>query len=67
MSSVAVPSYFVWMVFIVPFTGAILTPLTGRSRLRDYIAVAFSLVSALFALYLLIPILQARPSPSTTR
>ncbi len=58
MSTMAVPSYAVWMIFIAPFVGALLTPLTGRSRLRDYVAVAFSLVSALFALYLLIPILQ---------
>jgi NADH-quinone oxidoreductase subunit L len=58
MSSVAVPSYYVWMVFIAPFIGALITPLTGRSRLRDYTAVAFSLVSGLFALALLLPILQ---------
>ncbi|MDA4135071.1 MAG: proton-conducting transporter membrane subunit, partial [Thaumarchaeota archaeon] len=58
MSTMAVPSYAVWMIIIAPFVGALLTPLTGRSRLRDYVAVAFSLVSALFALYLLIPILQ---------
>src|ERR1039458_774240 len=60
MSSVAIPSYFVWMVFIAPFIGALIAPLTGRSRLRDYIAVAFSLASALFALALLLPILQGQ-------
>jgi NADH-quinone oxidoreductase subunit L len=55
-----IPSYFIWMVFIAPFLGALVTPLTGRSRVRDYIAVAFSLVSALFALSLLVPVIEGQ-------
>jgi NADH-quinone oxidoreductase subunit L len=60
MTVVMIPSYLIWMVFVVPFVGALVTPLTGRSRLRDYIAVAFSLVSALFALALLIPVIEGQ-------
>jgi len=60
MSSEMIPSYYLWMVFVVPFVGALVVPLTGKSRARDYIAVAFALVSALFALLLLIPILQGK-------
>jgi len=60
MPVASVPSYTIWMVFIVPFLGALLVPLTGRSRLRDYIAVGFSLVSALFALSLLVPVIEGQ-------
>jgi NADH-quinone oxidoreductase subunit L len=52
------PSYYVWMVFIVPFLGALASPLTGKGRARDYVAVAFPLVSAMFTLLLLTPILE---------
>ncbi|MDA4122778.1 MAG: NADH-quinone oxidoreductase subunit L [Thaumarchaeota archaeon] len=55
-----IPSYYFWMVFILPLVGAAITPLTGRSRVRDYLAVLFSLVSALFALLLLLPVLQGQ-------
>jgi NADH-quinone oxidoreductase subunit L len=48
------------MVFIVPLVGAVLIPLTGRSRIRDYIAVLFSFVSAVFALLLLLPVLEGQ-------
>jgi len=53
-----VPSYAVWMVFILPFIGALVAPLTGKTRARDVIAVAFPLISALFTLELLLPLLQ---------
>jgi NADH-quinone oxidoreductase subunit L len=58
MTSEMVPSYGIWLVFILPFLGALLMPVVGKSRLRDFLAVAFSLVSAVFALALLIPVLQ---------
>jgi NADH-quinone oxidoreductase subunit L len=53
-----VPSYVVWTVIIAPFLGALLMPLAGRSRLRDFLAVGFSLVSALAALTLLVPVIE---------
>ena len=58
MTVVMVPSYAVWMVFIVPFIGALIAPLTGKTRARDIIALVFPLVSALFTLELLIPVVQ---------
>jgi len=57
---VMVPSYYIWMIFIVPLAGAVIIPLAGRSRVRDYIAVLFSLVSAIFALFLLLPVLEGQ-------
>jgi NADH-quinone oxidoreductase subunit L len=60
MTAVMIPSYYVWMVFIVPFVGALVAPLTGKTRARDYIAVLFALVSALFTLLLLLPILEGK-------
>ncbi len=53
-----IPSYLVWMVFIVPFIGALVSPLTGKGRPRDFIAVAFPGISALFTLVLLVPVLE---------
>ncbi len=58
MTSVMIPSYYIWMVFIFPFIGALVAPLTGKTRARDYIAVFFPLVSALFTLSLLLPVLE---------
>ena len=46
------------MIFIIPFVGALVAPLTGKTRARDYIAVFFPLVSALFTLTLLVPVLE---------
>ena len=45
---------------IFPFVGALLTPFLSRfgGRVRDYAAVGFSGLSALFAFLLLIPVLQ---------
>ena len=60
MATAALPSIYVWLVVIFPFVGALLTPVLGRlgGRVRDYVAVAFSGLSALFAFLLLIPVLQ---------
>ncbi|MDG6914156.1 MAG: NADH-quinone oxidoreductase subunit L [Nitrososphaerota archaeon] len=58
MTAVPVPSYFVWMIFILPYVGTVVTPLTGKGKARDALAVLFPLLSALFALDLLIPVVQ---------
>jgi NADH-quinone oxidoreductase subunit L len=59
--SATVSAYYIWMVFAVPFVGALAMALYSKaSRIRDYIAVLFSLVSALFAFQLLIPTLQGQ-------
>jgi NADH-quinone oxidoreductase subunit L len=59
--SATVSAYYVWMIFAVPFIGALAIALYRKaSRVRDYVAVLFSLVSALFALQLLIPTLQGK-------
>jgi NADH-quinone oxidoreductase subunit L len=54
------PSVFVWLVVIFPFAGALLTPLLAKlgGRVRDYAAVVFSGLAALFAFLLLVPVLQ---------
>ena len=60
MATASLPSIYVWLVVIFPFVGALLTPLLARlgGKVRDYAAVAFSGLSALFAFLLLIPVLQ---------
>jgi NADH-quinone oxidoreductase subunit L len=59
--SAVVSAYYIWAVFAVPFIGALAIALHHKaSRVRDYVAVLFSLVSALFALQLLIPTLQGQ-------
>ena len=58
MTAVPVPSYFVWLIFILPYIGTVVAPLTGKGRVRDALAVLFPLLSALFALDLLIPVVQ---------
>jgi NADH-quinone oxidoreductase subunit L len=59
--SVTIPSYYLWLIFILPYAGALLTPLLARNqRLRDYAAVSFSFLSAIFALQLLLPVLQGQ-------
>jgi len=63
----AIPSYFVWLIFILPYVGSLVTvTLRKAGRLGDYAAVAFAFVSALFALTLLIPVLQGQ-SPTITQ
>jgi len=51
---------YVWLVVIFPFAGALLTPLLSKlgGRVRNYAAVGFSGLSALFAFLLLIPVLE---------
>src|SRR5713226_1317268 len=59
--SEAVSAYFIWGVFVAPFAGAVLVPLLQKApRTRDYAAVLFSFVSAVFALSLLVPTLQGQ-------
>ena len=56
-----IPSYFVWLIFVIPFIGAIVTAAMRKAgRLSNYVAVAFSLVSALFAFSMLIPALTGQ-------
>ncbi len=59
-ATASIPSIYVWLVVIFPFVGALLTPLLARlgGRVRDYAAVAFTGLSALFSFLLLVPVLQ---------
>ena len=59
--SYAIPSYYVWLVFILPYAGALATAaLRKAGRIKDFVAVASSLLSALFALDLLVPVLTGQ-------
>lgn len=60
MATASLPSIYLWLVVIFPFAGALLTPLLSKlgGKLRDYAAVGFSALSALFAFLLLVPVLQ---------
>src|SRR5512135_2249021 len=60
MAAASIPSIYVWLVVIFPFLGALLTPLLSRlgGKVRDYAAVGFASLSALFSFFLLIPVLQ---------
>ncbi len=56
--SYVIPSYFIWFIMIMPFVGALLTAaLRKASRLSQFVGVGFSLISALFALTTLVPVL----------
>ncbi|MDA4117702.1 MAG: NADH-quinone oxidoreductase subunit L [Thaumarchaeota archaeon] len=59
-ATASLPSIYLWLVVIFPFAGALLTPLLAKAgkKVRDYGAVLFSGLSALFAVLLLIPVLQ---------
>ena len=58
----AIPSYFVWLIFILPFVGALVTAALRKvGRLGDYAAAAFALLSAIFAFTMLIPVLEGQP------
>ncbi len=49
------------MVTLLPYAGALIMPLVARvPRVRDLLAVLFSFVAAIFALLLLLPILQGQ-------
>jgi NADH-quinone oxidoreductase subunit L len=54
----SIPSYFVWLIFILPYVGALLTAaLRKQGRLGDYVAVLFGFLSAAFAFTMMIPLL----------
>ena len=58
----SVPSIYLWLVMILPFAGALLTPLLSKApRVRNLTAVAFAGGSALSALVGLLPVLQNQP------
>ena len=58
----AIPSYFVWLIFILPFVGALVTAaLRKAGRLGDYAAAVFALLSAVFAFTMLVPVLEGQP------
>ncbi len=60
--SFAIPSYFVWLIFILPYVGALVTvALRKAGRLGDYAATGFAFLSALFAFTMLVPVLQGQP------
>ncbi|HKT21819.1 MAG TPA: NADH-quinone oxidoreductase subunit L [Nitrososphaerales archaeon] len=57
----SIPSYFVWLIFILPYVGALVTVALRRvGRLGDFTAVVFSFLSAAFALTMLVPVLQGQ-------
>src|SRR5712691_11599112 len=59
--SALLPSYYLWMVVLLPYAGALIAPLLAKApKARNLMAVLFSFVAALFALLLLIPILQGQ-------
>ena len=54
-----IPSYFVWLIFILPFAGALVTvSLRKAGRAGDYAAAAFSFLSAVFATTMVLPLLE---------
>ena len=56
-----VPSYSIWMVFILPYVGALLNAALYRTRKpRSYVAVLFAFLSAAFAMSLLLPVLEGQ-------
>ena len=58
----AIPSDFVWLIFILPYVGALVTvSLRKFGRLGDYVAAGFALLSAIFAFTMLVPVLQGQP------
>jgi len=57
-----IPSYVIWLIFIFPFIGALVTvALRKVGRIGDFAAVLFAFLSALCALVMLIPVLQGQP------
>ena len=56
--SITLPSYYLWMVILLPYAGALLAPLLARTpRVRNLAAVLFSFLGAVFAFLLLAPII----------
>jgi NADH-quinone oxidoreductase subunit L len=58
MAAIPIPSYLVWLIFVLPYLGTVVAPLTGKGKLRDGIAVLFPLLSALCAFVLLVPVIE---------
>ncbi len=57
--SASIPSFAIWMVFVLPYAGAlVVAALRKAGRVKDYVAPVFALASALFALWLLVPVLE---------
>jgi NADH-quinone oxidoreductase subunit L len=57
----AIPSYFVWLVFILPYAGSLaVVALRKAGRIGDYVAVGSAFVSAAFALTMLLPVLTGQ-------
>ena len=62
----AIPSYFIWLIFILPYIGALVTvALRKVGRLGDFAAVAFAFLSAAFAFTMLVPVLHGQ-APTVT-
>jgi len=60
--ALVVPSYIIWLIFIFPYMGALVTvALRKVGRIGDFAAVLFAFLSALCALVMLIPVLQGQP------
>ena len=56
-----IPSYVIWLIFILPYVGALVTvSLRRMGRLGDYAAAVFAFLSALCALWMLLPVLQGQ-------
>jgi NADH-quinone oxidoreductase subunit L len=59
--TLAIPSYFVWLIFILPYVGALATAaLRKAGRIGNYVSVAFGFLSAVFALSMLVPVLEGQ-------
>ncbi|QQG48593.1 MAG: NADH-quinone oxidoreductase subunit L [archaeon] len=59
MELVLIPYYMMWLVFGLPLVGSLATAaLRKAGRVSNYVAVAFSLLSALAALTMILPILE---------
>jgi NADH-quinone oxidoreductase subunit L len=57
----SIPSFTIWMIFILPYVGALtVAGLRKAGRVKDYVAPAFALLSALFALVMLLPVLEGQ-------
>lgn len=62
MAAASLPSLYLWLVVIFPFVGALLSPVLSKlgKKVRDYAAVGFTALSALFAFLLLVPVLEGK-------
>jgi NADH-quinone oxidoreductase subunit L len=59
--TLAIPSYFVWLVFILPYAGSLaVVALRKAGRIGDYVAVGSAFISAAFAFTMLLPVLTGQ-------